>query len=103
MSLAELDALFAGPHPAGGSDRAAEFRAQFTAAEWAALQRRPDILAALRLAFEFDQQRVAGIVPGHYTGRTVCQHCGPVWIWAGAPAQVLGCPWCVSRGGGDAR
>ena len=100
MSLENLAELFATTPEAHGADPAAKFQAQFTAEEWAALQRYPDILEARRLAFEFERQRRAGIAPDHYEGQTVCQFCGPVPIWPKAPARVSGCPWCANRADG---
>ena len=42
-----------------------------------------------------------GIVPPGWTQASYCHHCGPVKLWQGAPATVLGCPWChVRRAGG---
>lgn len=98
MSWEALEAVFAGrPHV---EDGAAAFRAQFTDEEWAFLVELPEVMAAYRGAFTIGRERSAGRVPSHYTGSTVCRSCGPVAIWAGAPAEVLGCPWCLSRAGG---
>ncbi|WP_297926382.1 hypothetical protein [Metallibacterium sp.] len=42
-----------------------------------------------------------GIAPPGWTQPSHCHHCGPVSLWPGAPATVLGCPWChVRRAGG---
>ncbi len=46
------------------------------------------------------EMRERGIVPDHYTATTECAHCGPVPIWPGLPAKVLGCPWCFNRRAG---
>jgi hypothetical protein len=35
-----------------------------------------------------------GRKPAHYTQAAYCEHCGPVYLFEGAPARVLGCPWC---------
>lgn len=92
MSLNELGGLFKAP----GAD-ASPFRAHWSAAEWAELEADAALMAAARLAFEFAEQRRAGIAPAHYTAETTCARCGPVPIWQGAPARVLGCPWCSVR------
>ena len=99
MSLETLAELFATPPQAtdADADPDAALRARWTAAEWAALVRRPDALAAVRLAFEFERQRRAGIAPACYTAATICAGCGPVPIWPGVPPRVLGCPWCFNR------
>ena len=93
--LAELFTITTGPEPT-----AAAFERQFTDREWAALQRHPEILAALKLAFELGRQRAAGIAPAHYTEPITCEACGPVWAWPGAPSRVLGCPWCANLADG---
>lgn len=92
MSLDTLGRVFQAP----GMDADA-FREHWSAAEWAELEADAALMAAARLAFEFDQQRRSGIAPAHYTAETICQRCGPVPIWSGAPARVLGCPWCSVR------
>ena len=43
------------------------------------------------------QIRDAGIAPTNYTQAAECDLCGPVWLWAGAPPTVMGCPWCFNR------
>ena len=101
MSLDALAELFTtAPQATGPEPTAAELERQFTPKEWAALQRRPNLLAALRLAFEFGQQRRRGIIPQHYTEPINCEACGPVWAWPGAPARALACPWCANRADG---
>ena len=107
MSWDTLAELFAPPGPAPElSDIAGKhaepteapgFREQFTPKQWAALARHPEILEALRLAHAFGLLRAAGIAPDHYAASTVCDGCGPVPIWHGAPATVRGCPWCNNR------
>ena len=88
------------PEAPAESTEGGGFRAQFTGRQWAALARHPEILDALRLAHAFGLLRAAGIAPDHYTASTVCDGCGPVPIWHGAPASVQGCPWCVNRTAG---
>lgn len=94
MSWEALEAVFAGRPQV--EDAAAAFRAQFTDEDWAFLVELPEVMAAYRLAFTIGRERAAGRIPEHYTARTVCRNCGPVAIWEGAPAEVLGCPWCHS-------
>ena len=38
-----------------------------------------------------------GRVPRDWTQPASCRRCGPVLLWPGAPAHVLGCPWCRIR------
>ena len=38
-----------------------------------------------------------GIAPGGYTQASHCDGCGPVWLWQGAPARLVACPWCFRR------
>jgi len=63
--------------------------------DWPALLANPELMAAFASAVEADDMRVRGEAPPEYTTPAVCRHCGPVWLWPGAPAEVLGCPWCV--------
>lgn len=42
----------------------------------------------------------AGTVPAGYTQAALCEGCGPVWLWQGAPAGLKGCPWCFRRKAG---
>lgn len=41
-----------------------------------------------------------GIAPAGYTQAAHCEGCGPVWLWEGAPARLLACPWCFRRKAG---
>jgi hypothetical protein len=41
-----------------------------------------------------------GIAPAGYTQAVHCDRCGPVWLWQGAPARVVACPWCFRRRAG---
>ena len=43
-----------------------------------------------------------GIAPDGYTQAAHCDGCGPVWLWQGAPARVIACPWCFRRKAGKA-
>jgi len=73
-----------------GPDRDALQRGEISAVE----------VQAFCLALECSRTRAAGQRPSHYTKRAVCAACGPVWLWEGAPPQVLGCPWCFNRSNG---
>lgn len=95
MNFESLDGLFTQPAPLPDS-----FRDQFTTEEWAELEADPALLAAHRRADEVRRLREAGQAPDGYTSQTHCQGCGPVPIWPGAPARVLGCPWCLVRAQG---
>ena len=52
---------------------------------------------AVRGSLEVFEMRSRGEVPSNYTAVTKCLRCGPVPIWEGAPAEMLGCPWCFNR------
>ena len=41
-----------------------------------------------------------GEVPKGYTKVVTCGGCGPVWLWPGARAHVIACPWCFRRKAG---
>lgn len=96
MSLEALGSIFQAP----GMDATA-FRERWSAAEWAVLEADAALMAAARLALAFAEQRRGGIAPDHHTGTTTCARCGPVPIWPGAPARVLGCPWCTVQAEGE--
>lgn len=98
MSLESLAELFGAPAPEPKPEPEPDrLRAQFNSEEWHWLQGHPDALEAYRLAYQTRREREAGTIPASYTSATVCTGCGPVWIWPGAPARVLGCPWCDNR------
>lgn len=42
----------------------------------------------------------AGTIPEDYTQAALCEGCGPVWLWEGAPSRAKGCPWCFRRKAG---
>jgi hypothetical protein len=104
MTWETLEEVFAGRSKA--TEVATELqvlRARLTAEEWSWLSERQEVLTAYRLALATGRERAAGRVPVSYASHCVCRGCGPVPIWPGAPAYVLGCPWChVRAGGGDA-
>ena len=62
--------------------------------DWGHVSATPDRLTAFARLVAITRARQTGRTPDHYTARTVCQHCGEVPIWEGAPAKVEGCPWC---------
>ena len=55
-------------------------------------------LRALQASRDMDQ----GLIPQGWGGAVAasCEHCGPVWLWPGAPARVQACPWCFRRRAG---
>lgn len=55
---------------------------------------------AIEYAERIARLREDGRVPDSYTGQTVCQGCGLVWIFQGAPSRVDSCPWCFNRAKG---
>jgi hypothetical protein len=69
-------------------------------ADWPDVRDDPARLAALADCLRIADERAAGRRPSHYTTAATCAGCGPVWLWQGAPAHVLGCPWCLNRGAG---
>ena len=59
-------------------------------------------LTAYLCALVAAQDMDAGLIPTDW-GEAVagfCEGCGPVWLWPGAPARVLACPWCFRRKAG---
>ena len=68
--------------------------------DWPTVAADPELLAAFRALVECNQTRRAGRRPAHWTQATECKDCGCVWLWPGAPARVLGCPWCFNRASG---
>jgi hypothetical protein len=59
-------------------------------------------LAAYLHALDRGERMDAGQVPPGFTAARYCQGCGPVWLWAGSPDQVVACPWCLRRKAGKA-
>lgn len=111
--LEELDRLFAGPAPAERQRERLGPRvpplfglsptfvfSQLDEAERAECHERPELLEAFANALRCDLERQRGELPPHYVQACECDRCGPVLLWAGAPARVLGCPWCRNRGAG---
>lgn len=57
-------------------------------------------LATYARMIEADADRMRGHVPKGWNQPSTCRRCGPVLLWPSAPADVLGCPWCVPRSRG---
>lgn len=68
--------------------------------DWPECERDPELLKTYAHSIQVRRMREAGIVPTHYTATTICDHCGPVLIFPGAPASVQSCPWCFNRAAG---
>ena len=65
--------------------------------DWPELRDDPTVLQALANAVITRRQRERGECPPHWTEHCDCAGCGPVFLWPGSPARVLGCPWCFNR------
>jgi hypothetical protein len=78
---------------------AAELR-ELAGADWPECERDPVLLATFAHAVAIRKMRERGEIPPHYTQQATCAHCGPVWLWPGAPDYVQGCPWCLNRAAG---
>lgn len=59
-----------------------------------------DTVLAFARALLVRSGREAGAVPLGWSEARQCSGCGPVWLWFGAPARVLACPWCFNRKAG---
>jgi hypothetical protein len=68
--------------------------------DWPEVRDDPTVLQALAHAVVTRRQRERGECPPHWTERCECAGCGPVYLWPGSPARVLGCPWCFNRAEG---
>lgn len=68
-----------------------------TGEDWPEVRDRPAALDALAGLLHTQAQRDRGEVPSHYTQAAECATCGPVWLWEGAPARLIACPWCLTR------
>ena len=66
-------------------------------ADWDEIANAPDQFKAFHHMVETHRTIRAGRVPDQFKATTVCKRCGPVPIWPGLPAEVLGCPWCFNR------
>lgn len=65
--------------------------------DWPELQNDPGQLESFAHAIQTRHMRESGLRPAHYTQRSECVACGPVWLWKGAPRHVEACPWCFNR------
>ncbi len=65
--------------------------------DWPEVRRSRHQIEALARAVATRKLRDRGVRPTSYTQAAVCGHCGPVWLWVGAPEHVAGCPWCGNR------
>ena len=65
--------------------------------DWPEVRDDTDVLEALAHAVVTRRQREQGERPPHWTETCECAGCGPVFLWAGSPTRVLGCPWCFNR------
>lgn len=73
----------------------------WTADDFAACDGLPDeTLRACLRALCRSTTMDGGTVPVDYTQAALCESCGPVWLWQGAPALLWGCPWCIRRKAG---
>lgn len=70
--------------------------------DWTEVRDDPAVLQALAHAVITRRQRERGECPPHWTAHCKCAGCGPVFLWPGSPARVLGCPWCFNRAEGRA-
>jgi len=68
-----------------------------TGDDWPEIKNDPDALDSFAHAVSTRRMRESGRRPSHYTQVSICKHCGPVWLWEGAPEHVQGCPWCFNR------
>ncbi len=67
--------------------------------DWPEIADRPAALAALARLLPIQAQRDRGELPRSYTRPVLCLTCGPVWLWEGAPARLIACPWCLTAWG----
>ena len=65
--------------------------------DWHEIENDPEQIAAFAHACVTRHMRESGQVPPHYTQVSNCPFCGPVWMWPGAPEQLISCPWCLVR------
>jgi len=65
--------------------------------DYTQIQNNPDAWNSFAYAVATRRMRESGKRPDYYTQKSICCHCGPVWLWEGAPAHVDGCPWCFNR------
>lgn len=68
--------------------------------DWPMVRGDPVVLDALAHAIVTRRQRERGECPPDWTETCECAGCGPVFLWLGSPARLLGCPWCFNRADG---
>ncbi len=63
-----------------------------------------DTLAAYLRALVASAAMDAGLIPQGWRGAqaAICDGCGPVLLWPGAPDRLKACPWCFRRKAGKA-
>ena len=69
---------------------------QAAGSDWPHIIEEPRRLVAFADAVRTTGLLRQGKVPPHYTATTLCRHYGPVPIFEGCPAEVIGCPWCFA-------
>ena len=65
--------------------------------DWPELKNDLQKMEAFAQSAQVRRMREKGVRPLGYTHVAECTHCGPVWLWKGAPSRVAGCPWCFVR------
>lgn len=68
--------------------------------EWPLIADNPAAITALSRLLQTAAQRDRGERPEHYTRPAHCGTCGDIWLWDGAPARLLACPWCLATAAG---
>jgi hypothetical protein len=68
--------------------------------DWRRVEGDPEILRLYAEALKDSRTRRQGDCPADYQAVSECAECGPVFLPAGFPAQVAGCPWCLNRAQG---
>jgi hypothetical protein len=68
--------------------------------DWPEVRDEPAMFEALAHAVVTRRQRERSDRPPRWTEHCECAGCGPVFLWPGSPARVLGCPWCFNRAEG---
>ena len=68
--------------------------------DWPEVRDDPAVFQALAHAVVTHRQRERGKCPPGWTAHCKCAGCGPVFLWTGSRARVLGCPRCFNRAEG---
>lgn len=100
MNLSALYEMNGQPVPPEARDAALDQLRRAAGDDWPALVADPEQMAAFCALMACNETRRAGRRPAHWTQVSECGDCGYVWLWPGAPARVLGCPWCFNRASG---